>query len=266
MNGKGHECVHINNMDDFWDRLNESDKRFLYLDYDGTLAPFQIDRMKALPLDGVADLLKEIYRSTDTMLAIISGRPVSEILELLGDIGVIIIGSHGFERRDPGGAIVTRGISPKHLRGLAEAGEVARMDNPGEMIEKKTASIAVHTRALSCERAGVVERGILEEWEKIASSHDLEILRFNGGIELRISGANKGAAMRDLLSEQPEGAFCVYIGDDSTDEDAFGVIKRCGMGIKVGRVDMESSAQGFLPDIKSVRDFLQGWLWVSKQG
>ena len=56
----------------------------LLLDYDGTLAPFRVDRFLARPWAGVRELLTRIQQQGRTRMAIISGRSAHEIRPLLG--------------------------------------------------------------------------------------------------------------------------------------------------------------------------------------
>ena len=87
----------VQGVPDFWTRVEAASEVFLILDYDGTLAPFRVDRMKAVPLDGVLEAIMTIRDSGRTRMALVSGRPLSELLELTGDLGVTMVGSHGFE-------------------------------------------------------------------------------------------------------------------------------------------------------------------------
>jgi trehalose 6-phosphate synthase/trehalose 6-phosphate phosphatase len=76
----------------------------LLLDYDGTLAPFCVDRFLARPWAGVRELLTRIQQQGRTRMAIISGRSVHEIRPLLGiDPPFEVWGLHGAERLFPNG-------------------------------------------------------------------------------------------------------------------------------------------------------------------
>ena len=96
----------VQNIPDFWDRLHAACMSFLVLDYDGTIAPFRAERMEALPLPGIARLLEKIREKAQGALAIMSGRPVSEILCLLGDLRIMTVGGHGSEFRFPDGTMI----------------------------------------------------------------------------------------------------------------------------------------------------------------
>ena len=67
----------------FLERLRSAPARILLLDYDGTLAPFCVDRTLAFPYPEVPPLIVRIMRK-GTRVVLISGRPVREILLLSG--------------------------------------------------------------------------------------------------------------------------------------------------------------------------------------
>ena len=70
---------------------------------------------------------------------------------------------------------------------------------------------------------------------------------------------DKGRAMRWLLGElglDQEDVVPFYLGDDTTDEDAFRVIRKRGIGIVVGREGEPSLARYALEDTDEVAAFL----------
>jgi trehalose-phosphatase len=256
------ETIEVINIPDFWIQLSASDRRFLALDYDGTLAPFHIKPMRAYPLPGIENILRSLEKSSNTTLAIISGRPVSELLTLLGDIRITFVGSHGFELKQSEGEIITRKPSSDQVLGLEKARQLAIQRGLGHKLETKIASLAFHTRGMQAAVAEDLEDHVFEEWASLEASHGLECRRFNGGVEVRSTGWHKGDALLELLGEQPKGAFCVYIGDDETDEDAFRIIQPFGIPIKVGDPNACTAARGFLPDCRAVKAFLKAWLEI----
>jgi trehalose 6-phosphate phosphatase len=253
--------VKIAQIPDFWPRFRKSKSRFLALDYDGTLAPFRAERMEAYPLAGIRELLECLGESGNTSLAIISGRPIAELLTLLPVSGIMLIGSHGFEQMKPGGQIVTMHPGPHQLTGLRTAEEKAGRLGFRLELETKVASVAFHTRKMAPHEAKCAEDLIYGEWARLAS-FELECRRFDGGVEIRASGSNKGAVLQELLSELPPETFSVFVGDDETDEDAFRALRGQGIGIKVGRPGVSTMATGFLPNCEAVRDFLGQWLSI----
>jgi len=255
------ECkLHVINIPDFWNRLASSRAAFLALDYDGTLAPFKCERMQALPLEGIPPLLRRIAAKSPGSVAVISGRPISEIEILLAEPDLVLIGNHGFEVKHPGFVIQYHQPSPLQARGLAAAQNAAIKEGAAHLIEIKMASLALHTRGLSPETAEKWEARITDIWTAIAEPHTLEVRQFNGGIELRCRGRNKGDAVHDLIAGHEASCLFVFIGDDETDEDVFRAISDHGIGIKVGSIDTPTAAQGHIPGIEGVRDFLACWL------
>src|SRR5258706_8301091 len=55
--------------DDFWNRIHSSPRRLLMLDYDGTLVPFHVQRMEALPSPETLRVLREILHDPGTYRA-----------------------------------------------------------------------------------------------------------------------------------------------------------------------------------------------------
>jgi trehalose 6-phosphate phosphatase len=258
--------VVVRNLHGFWKLLRSARRSFLALDYDGTIAPFTAQRMEARPLPGTIDLLTKIRDKTGGSLAVISGRPVSEVLVLLGDLKIILVGSHGHEFRYPDKSQVIKRPTPHQSEGLDKAKNFCIAEGFGSLIETKDASIAMHTRGLSPEEAQHIDACVMAGWNHIALAHSLDLRRFNGGVELRCSGLDKGDALRTLLSLLSDDTFSVYIGDNDTDEDAFRAIRGVGIGIKVGDPGRPTDAQGFLPDVASVQQFLKGWLHHAPEG
>ena len=76
----------------------------MLLDYDGTLAPFRVDRFRARPWAGVRELLAGIQNQGRTRMVVVSGRPAEEILPLLAlEPAPEVWGLHGSERLRPDG-------------------------------------------------------------------------------------------------------------------------------------------------------------------
>ncbi|GLI34408.1 trehalose-phosphatase [Desulforhabdus amnigena] len=253
--------IEIGNVPDFWERVCASGTRFLGLDYDGTLAPFHVDPMQARPLSGVLELLRAIVAKDKMSVAVVSGRPVAEVLELLENLPVTIIGSHGFELRRPDDdTCIVRSPSAEQKEGLQKAKTKALQRGYGRKLEFKIASIAMHTRGVDARLASTMEESMFTEWSRLALLYDLECRRFNGGVEIRCAGWHKGDAVSELLFHQPPGVFPVYVGDDETDEDAFRIIQERGIGIKVGTSSYPTAAKGFLKDCQAVKQFLEAWI------
>jgi len=229
----------------------------LGLDYDGTLAPFQVDRMAAVPLPGIVPALRAVTRDSSTHLVIISGRRVTEVAELLGPVGVMMVGSHGYERRHADGRLEQVALDAMQVAGLARALAQGEHMGHGRRLERKLASLAFHTRGMDPLHAQTLERQMFETWSALTEASRLACRHFDGGVELRAEGVDKGTVLDSLLHELPVD-LAVYVGDDATDEDAFDVLRRQGgIGIKVGQGD--TLAAGRLLDCTEVLQWLRRW-------
>jgi len=245
----------------FWSRLREADERLLGLDYDGTLAPFQVERMDAVPAPGAREALAALVGTGHTHLAIVSGRGVGDVRQLLGSLGVLMVGSHGYERLDPDGRLEQIPLDPSQQEALEQAERAARELGLGDRLERKAAAVAFHTRGVETQEARSMEARISRLWTEAADVHaGLSCHSFDGGVELRACSVDKGVALGELLDRHP-GAMAVYVGDDRTDEDAFRMAHlRGGFGVKVGHREIErTAATAWLPDCFAVVEFLRRW-------
>jgi trehalose-phosphatase len=252
------DFLRIEGIPDFWIRVRQAPHRLLALDYDGTLAPFRVERDLAKPLEGVWEALDTIRQLPTTSLAILSGRPAHQVRTLLGgDLPIPIYGAHGYELLHPNGHIKRFGLSNQQVEGLAKARTAAVDAGYESALEQKATGIALHTRGKS--RPEEMEELILVVWKPLADQHDLNIMQFDGGVELCALARHKGLALADLLRQMTPGTLPVYIGDDTTDEDAFQYVRSIGLGIKVGHPREHTTALGRVPDETAVLAILRDW-------
>ena len=164
------------------------------LDYDGTLAPFHIRPERAVPYPEVAALLAEIVASGGTRIVVVSGRPAGELPPLL-EIEPLpeIWGSHGWERLMPDGRHVVEQPAADARTALERAEAAVQAVMPARArLERKLASIALHWRGLADEDAVQLQAEVRTIWEPIAAGGGaVELLSFDGGLELRATGCNK---------------------------------------------------------------------------
>jgi len=74
---------------------------FLFLDYDGTLVPITDTPQKARMPSELKSLLTELSQIPGCKVAIISGRPLEDIKNIVGIQEIIYVGNHGFEIEGP---------------------------------------------------------------------------------------------------------------------------------------------------------------------
>jgi len=242
-----------------WQRLGATPRRLLALDYDGTLAPFRVERDEATPMPGVAEALAALRDGGSTALAVISGREAGEVAALLGVEGIQIWGNHGYELLDTAGALHREEMTGPQIQGLAAANAGLDPELGPDRIERKHFGVALHTRGMEPAAAAALEKQTFSAWSAMAGEHDLRCRLFNGGVELRAAALDKGSALQRVMKDLP-GRLTVYIGDDATDEDAFQLLAgRGGIGVKVG-LDGQSAATVRLADCEAVLELLRSWV------
>ncbi|MDB5864765.1 MAG: trehalose-phosphatase [Betaproteobacteria bacterium] len=244
----------------FTSRIASAANRVLMLDYDGTLAPFHVRPELAAPYPEVAAILEEIVQAGGTRVVIVSGRPAAELPPLLPlTTHPEIWGSHGWERLLADGRRIVEQPGTEARLALDEAARaVEDLLSDGARVETKLASIALHWRGLPDAAAQALEKRALARWEPLTRSA-LEILRFDGGLELRAVGCNKQYAVKAVLSETADDTAIAYLGDDITDEDAFRAVKVRGLGILVRGEFRETAADVWLRPPDELASFLQLW-------
>lgn len=251
--------------------LRSAAARVLMVDYDGTLAPFRVEPMEARPYHGVIPRLGRIRRA-GTRLVVISGRPAREVRELLGlDPVPEVWGTHGWERALPGREPPPVELTDEARRGLDRAARVPSARGGPGRLERKPAALAVHVRGLDPGSAERALRCVRDEWEPLARLRDLELRSFDGGLELRVAGRDKGEAVRTVLSEVTAAAgdarvAAAYLGDDETDEDAFRAIKGHGAALLVRPHLRETEADAWIRPPGELLEFLDGWIEATTSG
>jgi trehalose 6-phosphate phosphatase len=244
-----------------------SSQSLLLLDYDGTLAPFRVERDDAYPYPGIVHLLQQIVCNGHTRVVIVSGRDISETVSLLGILPTPEVwGLHGLQRRKPDGTTETVRLERRYLDALSEADQWLVYKPLGHLAELKTGSIAVHWRGFEASRAEGVRQRVLLGWKPIAERSGLQLLDFDGGIEIRVPRADKGDVVRLILSEMEPGTPAVYLGDDVTDERAFQALLGRGLSVLVRSFWRETAAQVWLRPPEELLDFLTQWLEAVRWG
>ena len=245
----------------FLQRVAQASQAVLLLDYDGTLAPFRAKRDQAYPYPGVAPLLQEIIRNGRTQVVVISGRDATEIPPLLNiHPHPEVWGIHGLQRLKTDGSMEMPPLDERTLTGLSDADRWLGYQQLRHTAEFKAGSIAVHWRGLSESDAEDLRARVLLGWRSIAESSGLDLLEFDGGVEIRASEANKGDAVRTYLSEISPHTPVAYLGDDTTDESAFRAMHGRGLCVLVRPRWRRTAAQLWLKPPEELLDFLGLWL------
>jgi trehalose-phosphatase len=214
----------------FFERVSSAPDRALALDYDGTLAPFRVERAQAANFPEAWALLARIARSGRSRVALVSGRPLRNLESLLGSAeGMELWGSHGAERLRRDGSCEIAPAPEVASRFLGEAEAWLTERGWGPFVERKPYGVAVHGRGESPADFAVVRALVIEGLEDRAWDSGCELLSFDGGVEIRPRNHQKGLVVETLARESGGIAVMAYLGDDTSDEDAFRVVRPYGV-------------------------------------
>jgi trehalose 6-phosphate phosphatase len=246
--------------DAFFRGVARAPQRVLFLDFDGTLAPFRARPEHAVPYAGVADVLYELARDHLSRVVLVSGRPARELRRATAFVpGAEVWGAHGWQHCASGGAHTEFDPgAPTRARLAAAAARARTLEAYGARVERKRASVAVHWRGLDTIAAQQVEARLRELWRPEEGAL-LEVLGFDGGVELRARGRDKGTVVREVLAACDPRAASAYLGDDLTDEDAFAAIRSRGLAVLVRPKLRRTRADVWLKPPLGLLAFLRRW-------
>lgn len=235
----------------------------IFLDYDGTLTPIVCDPASAhLPLDTRATLQRLRARF---ITGIISGRSLSKIQQFVGIPELYYAGSHGFDIAGPNGTTIKNQVAVEFLAQLEQLRDSLMReisDIPGAAVEDNIYSVSLHYRNVAPElhdRVKAIAHGALAQHPQLRCNEGKMVFEYKPKIDW-----NKGKALVWLLQalglDQLDDVFTIYIGDDTTDEDAFDVFRgkdnRRGVGIIVTDQSKPTGALYTLHDTVQVYQFL----------
>jgi len=237
----------------------------LLSDYDGTLTPIVSRPDEAILSPEVRDKLRALTEKPAFSIGIISGRSLSELKAMVRIEEIYYAGNHGLEIEGPG----LKFTSPAAEAARAEIKSLSGQFSDkltgvkGVIVEDKGLSLSIHYR--------LVKKGKEKEVAEIFHQVTLPLLREG---KIRVTSGkkvwevrppidwHKGKAVEAIAKEIKTMLKCenlpvIYLGDDTTDEDAFRAIHRPqGWSIFVGQGNPSSNAEYFLESTSEVTTFL----------
>lgn len=241
-------------------RAAAAPQRVLLVDFDGTLAPFALRPQDARPYAGIVPVLDDIMRHPANRVVIVTGRDLAQPPALELSREPEIWAAHGWQWRPSQGAPVLHKPPAESAAHLALAfGRAEPLARCGARLERKAASVAVHWRGLDATTVQGVREALRLAWRSFARLRELELLEFDGGVELRVRGWNKGRVVRKVLADIRPDAVVAYLGDDRTDEDAFSAVRGRGFGVLVRASWRRTDATLWLRPPEELSAFLSRW-------
>lgn len=223
-------------------------------DFDGVLAPFDVDPMAVRAAPGGLEALRALAGLPTTTVAVVSGRDLDTLRTLTrigADEPIALIGSHGAESSDDEvrAAMEAAAVTAEDRQLLAsltaDITQLISERHPSAGLEHKAAAVVVHTRGLAADDADAA----IAEARQLALTHaGVKVLKGKSVLELTVSHADKGSAVT-ALGRARDVTARVYFGDDVTDEDVFtrmtrpdDVTVKVGSGSTAARYRVEDEA------------------------
>ena len=208
----------LDHLDYFSSQILGAGRLGLFSDFDGTLTPLFDDPRDTTLSPTTRDTLGELSKKVD-LVAVVSGRDVRTLREMVGLESVTYIGNHGLEEWRTGGerqeydAQVSDGLLEDVEKGVGDIGI------SGLSLEDKGMSVAVHYRNAPDPTAAC--SALSQVLMSLAAARGLDTRE--GKMVLEIGpggGVDKGTAVARLAREF-ELTGGIVLGDDVTDGDAF---------------------------------------------
>ena len=267
---------------DYWDKIKQSlNSRYimLFLDFDGTLSPITKTPQKAFIPKETREILKRLITTSKCRVVIVSGRTLNDIKNKVGIKQIIYVGNHGFEIEGPKIKFRTPGLLryKSYLRQIKSDLNKRLSNIKGVLLEDKGINLAVHYRLVRKDKVPLVKTAFHESVIFYLIKHKIKIKSGKMLLEVRPPmDWNKGKVVLWLLARQRfilngKNILPIYIGDDTTDEDAFKALKKYlpagrqgGVTIFVG-TPKDSNVQYYLKDTKEVVKFLKQILEIDNR-
>ncbi|MGW5669710.1 trehalose-phosphatase [Micromonospora sp. NPDC003776] len=190
-----------------------------FFDFDGTLAPVDVDPTAVQPAPRVLAALEALAPHV-RRIAIVSARPVDFLRDQLGGLaGIDLYGLYGLEHSHSGGETVTEPAALPWVPTMAELAEQARAElPPGALVEFKRLSVALHWR--TAPQLG----DLVQEWGRQRAER-LGLRCQAGRMVLELKppvDRDKGMVIGEVIRDAG-GAW--YFGDDVSDIKAFAALR-----------------------------------------
>lgn len=204
-----------------------------FFDLDGTLLDLASTPDAVYLEDGLKSALQQIAARTNGAVAIVSGRSIDFINNLLHGHDLAVAGLHGAEIRYHGSTNIVAGTESVSFATARDTARQSATLLADLLFEDKGRAFAIHYRQAPKQQPLV--RQIMSDASRIAGP-EFELQEGKFVIELKPSASNKGTAIETLMTVEPFKDKCpIAAGDDHTDEAMFLAVNRLnGVSLRVG--------------------------------
>ncbi|NOZ77262.1 MAG: trehalose-phosphatase [Euryarchaeota archaeon] len=245
---------HLLEKAEIMEKIKKAPELLLMLDFDGTLAPI-VERPKDAAMPEDVRRLLEGLKEKGARLVVISGRTLDDIKARVGIPGIIYVGNHGMEVEgvpqmewDPAKA---RRVMDRLSR--EELEDISHLQ--GVTVEDKDLTLSIHYRLAGTK---IIER-LMKLFADLISplGESLRVTRGKKVLEVRPAGVPDKGDIALYLAGLFPSSLPIYIGDDTTDEDAFRALRERGaVTVLVSPEPGRTLADFYLRDPRDVERFL----------
>ncbi|XP_058126088.1 uncharacterized protein LOC131287999 [Anopheles ziemanni] len=259
--------VSVDDFDDYLlNYIGYNHKLALLLDYDGTLAPIAPHPDLATLPPETKNVLQRLSNHSDVYVAIISGRNVENVKQMVGIEGITYAGNHGLEILHPDGSKFVHPMPIEYedkVSGLLKSLQDS-VCGDGAWVENKGPLLTYHYRETPAE----LRPALVEKARKLIIQFGFRAAEAHCAIEAKPPVQwNKGRASIYILRtafgvDWSERIKIIYAGDDMTDEDAMMALKGMAATFRVTNSQIiKTAAERRLPSTDSVLTMLK---WVER--
>ena len=212
--------------------------RLIFLDYDGTLAPYASLPQEAAPTPALIDLLQRLGQNKQSVIVIVSGRARVDLERWFGKVpNIWLAAEHGAVLRSP---VTQQWEDPAPgTSGLWKQRVYPILDHfvdrtPGSFIEEKEFSLVWHYRMADPEFGDWLARDLVQNLEQMLADSPVKPFKGQRTVEVKLIWANKGQVCSRFLQTVVKPDFILAAGDDITDEDLFQQLPSKAWTVHVG--------------------------------
>jgi trehalose 6-phosphate phosphatase len=212
------------------DRIRSAHPLLFFTDFDGTLVPIKQNAAECFLRPDIAHLLDALQHCPHTRVGVVSGRSLADLRPRLTATNFVLAGNHGLEidARDEQFHEPTAVERQPELEAIVHTLDAVLSTIPGVWVEHKGLSATVHYRGVPDDVIPFV-RETVQRLTQVARQSGLFVVRDGKSVQEIRPAVNwhKGFAIRWLMTRwttPDDHPHVIFIGDDTTDEDAFGLL------------------------------------------
>jgi trehalose 6-phosphate synthase/phosphatase len=244
------KIINVESLKEIQKLYKKATKRLIILDYDGTLVPIIKNPELAIPDKQLIETLKQLAADKQNHLVISSGRDAEFLDKYFSKLDLNLAAEHGAFFKEHGKWYENIRSDFPFDGEILDILQKTTDKTPGSRIEMKKTSISWHYRNSDKWLAELRKQQLVNALMNPCTRLNLQIMRGNKVIELKMVGVDKGIEAVRLMNADKYD-FVMAMGDDITDEDMFHTMPPEAITIKVGSIS--DHARFSLPQLDTVK-------------